>query len=106
MIEVGGAATLEQSLKAVRAGGTIALIGHTPNGTAAPSLVPVVMREVRVQGVLVGPRSAFEALVTRFDAARLRPVIDHVYPLNDIVSAFEYQASGMAFGKIAVRVKA
>ena len=106
VIEVGGAATLEQSLKAVRAGGTIALIGHTPNGTATPSLVPVVMREVRVQGVLVGPRSAFEALVTRFDAARLRPVIDHVYPLNDIVSAFEYQASGMAFGKIAVRVKA
>jgi len=104
VIEVGGAATLEQSLKAVRPGGTIALIGHTPNAGPTPSLVPIVMREVRVQGVLVGPRSSFEGLVRRLEHTDVRPVVDHVYKLDEIVDAFEYQASGMAFGKIAVRL--
>jgi NADPH:quinone reductase-like Zn-dependent oxidoreductase len=106
VIEVGGAATLSQSLRAVRAGGTVALIGHTPNGPDTPSLVPVVMREIRVQGVLVGPRSTFEALVAFSEKSALRPVVDRVFALEEYREAFERQAGSDAFGKVCVRVSA
>lgn len=104
VVELGGSATLAQSLRAVRAGGTVALIGHTPDGSPTPSLVPVVMREIRVQGVLVGPRSSFEALTRFLSRVRVRPVVDQVYPLEDYRLAFEALARGDAFGKTCIRL--
>jgi NADPH:quinone reductase-like Zn-dependent oxidoreductase len=104
VVELGGAATLAQSLRAVRAGGTVALIGHTPDGSHTPSLVPVVMREIRVQGVLVGSRSTFEALVRFVEEARVRPVVDRVFSLADHRLAFETLARGDAFGKTCLRL--
>lgn len=104
VVEVGGAATLAQSLRAVRAGGTVALIGHTPDGPPTPSLVPVVMRELRVQGVLVGPRTAFEAFTLRLAESGVHPVLDRVYSLEEHRAAFERLASGDAFGKVVLRV--
>ena len=103
VVELGGAATLEQSLRAVRAGGTVALIGHTPDGSHTPSLVPVVMREIRLQGVLVGPRSSFEAFAQFLAERRVRPAIDRVFSLAEFRSAFETLARGDAFGKTCLR---
>jgi NADPH:quinone reductase-like Zn-dependent oxidoreductase len=104
VVELGGAATLSQSLRAVRAGGTVALIGHTPGGTHTPSLVPVVMREIRVQGVLVGPRATFEALVRFVEQTQVRPVVDRVFSLADYGLAFGALAEGDAFGKTCLRL--
>ena len=106
VVELGGAATLGQSLRAVRAGGTLALIGHTPDGSHTPSLVPVVMREIRLQGVLVGPRSSFEAFTSFLARTRVRPAIDRVFALAEFRSAFETLARGDAFGKTCLRFAA
>jgi len=107
VVDVGGSASLSQSLRAVRAGGTISFVGHTPSGGGsppAPSLVPIVMREVRVQGVLVGPRSSFEALVRFLETTDVHPIVDRVFPLDEFRAAFEHQASGNAFGKITIKL--
>jgi NADPH:quinone reductase-like Zn-dependent oxidoreductase len=106
VVELGGAATLAQSLRAVRAGGTVALIGHTPDGSRTPSLVPVVMREIRVQGVLVGPRASFEALVRFLAQRRARPALDRVFAFEEFRSAFDTLARGDAFGKTCLRIAA
>jgi NADPH:quinone reductase-like Zn-dependent oxidoreductase len=106
VVELGGAATLGQSLRAVRAGGTVALIGHTPDGPQTPSLVPVVMREIRVQGVLVGPRSSFEALSLFLAHTGARPVVDRVFSLAEYRLAFDELAGGSAFGKTCLRFTA
>jgi NADPH:quinone reductase-like Zn-dependent oxidoreductase len=104
VIEVGGAGTLAESLRAVRASGTVALIGVAANVTEPPSLVPIVMRNIRVQGILVGPRSTFERLVEMFERHTLRPVIDSVFPLEETREAFEHLASGKHFGKICIEL--
>jgi NADPH:quinone reductase-like Zn-dependent oxidoreductase len=101
VIEVGGAGTLAESLRAVRAGGTISLIGVLAGG-AQPSLVPVVMRNIRLQGVLVGPRASFEAMNRAIEQAKLEPVIDQSFPFSDVRAAFERLQSGRHFGKVAV----
>jgi NADPH:quinone reductase-like Zn-dependent oxidoreductase len=104
VIEVGGAGTLAESLRAVRASGTVALIGVAANVTEPPSLVPIVMRNIRVQGILVGPRSTFERLVEMFERHTLRPVVDRVFPLEETREAFEHLASGKHFGKICIEL--
>jgi NADPH:quinone reductase-like Zn-dependent oxidoreductase len=102
VVEIGGAGTLAQSLRAVRAGGTILLIGAVAAAATAPSLVPVLMRNIRVQGVFVGPRASFEALVKELERSRAKPVVDRVFPLAEQRAAFDHLASGNAFGKVCL----
>ncbi len=105
VIEVGGAGTLEQSIKATRVGGQISIIGVL-GGAQAPSLDlrPVLMQEIRLQGVLVGSRANFEAMNRALVEHELRPVVDRVFPLGETRAAFEHLRAGAHFGKIAIAI--
>jgi NADPH:quinone reductase-like Zn-dependent oxidoreductase len=103
VVEVGGAGTLPQSLRAVRLGGHVSLIGVlTGYGQFNP--VPVLMKQVTVQGVFVGPRAAFEAMNRAVALHQLRPVVDRVFPFDQAAEALRYMESGAHFGKIVIRV--
>jgi len=103
IVEVGGEQTLGQSLRAVRVGGTLSLIGVLSGGKMDVRLGPIVTRAVRMQGVTVGSREDFEAMARAIDQHRVRPVVDKVFPFDDLRAAFDYLASGAQFGKICVR---
>jgi NADPH:quinone reductase-like Zn-dependent oxidoreductase len=104
VLEVGGAATLPQSLQAVRVGGRIYLIGVLSGNATEVSIPAIQMRRVRVEGVLVGSRASFEALNRAVSLHRLRPVIDSTYPLAEARAAFEHMAAGRHFGKICIEL--
>jgi NADPH:quinone reductase-like Zn-dependent oxidoreductase len=102
VIELGGAGTLPRSMKAVRYGGTISLIGVlTGGGEANPT--PLVMRSIRLQGIFVGSREMFEAMNRAVELHRLRPVIDRVFPFGEAADAYRYLESAGHFGKICIR---
>jgi NADPH:quinone reductase-like Zn-dependent oxidoreductase len=103
IVEVGGAGTLPTSIKAVRRGGHIALIGVlTGSGEIDPR--PILVKSIRLQGVYVGSRRMFEEMNRAITLARLKPVLDRVFPLDQVIEAMRYQESGAHFGKIAIRV--
>lgn len=104
VVEVGGGETLPQSLQAVRAGGTVALIGVLAGRPAELDVASILMRRVRVQGVLVGSRSDFEAMNRAIDHRGLHPVVDRVFPFDEAREAFEYLAAGRHLGKVCVRI--
>jgi NADPH:quinone reductase-like Zn-dependent oxidoreductase len=104
VIEVGGAGTLVQSLRAVRMGGRISLIGVLAGGKVDLTLALVFMQRIRIQGILVGHRESFEALCRALATHQIRPVIDRVFPLEEARAAMEHMAEGRHFGKICLRV--
>ncbi len=102
VVEVGGASTLNQSLAAVRPGGTIALIGVL-SGIKAPILItPILMKQIRLQGVLVGSRDGFEALNRCLGTHQIRPLVHRVFPFEEAIDAFRELASGQHFGKVVI----
>jgi NADPH:quinone reductase-like Zn-dependent oxidoreductase len=103
VIEVGGAGTLDQSLRAVRAGGRISLIGVL-SGTGTMNPLPILMKAVRVRGIFVGSRAMFEAMNRAVALHKLRPVIDRVFPLDEFRAAFAHLESGAHFGKVCIRL--
>lgn len=103
VVEVGGAATLEQSLRSVRIGGTISLIGILSGASAPVPLTRVLMNQIRVQGILVGHRAGFEDMNRAIAAHGLAPVVDRVFPMDDAPAAFAHLASGKHFGKVVIR---
>jgi Zinc-binding dehydrogenase len=70
IVEVGGAETLDASLRLIRPGGTIALIGVLSGAKASINLPLALMRQVRLQGVTCGHRENFTA---RHRGQRRRP---------------------------------
>ena len=104
VVEVGGAGTLDQSLRAVRFGGSLSLIGNLAGTDAQVRLTMIFMQRIRVHGILVGDRESFEAMNRAIAAHGLRPVIDRVFPLEESRAAFDRMAAGGHFGKICVRI--
>ncbi|MGH9361886.1 MAG: zinc-dependent alcohol dehydrogenase family protein [Thermoanaerobaculia bacterium] len=104
VVEVGGAGTFEQSLQALRPGGSLSLIGVLAGAALELRLTAIQMRMIRVQGLLVGHRDSFEAMNRAIVHHRLRPVVDRVFPLAEARAAFEHLASGAHFGKVVVRI--
>lgn len=104
VVEVGGAGTFEKSLRAVRPGGTVSVIGVLSGGAGAVPLTSILMQNLRVQGILVGHRQGFEALLRAFSQHMVRPVVDRVFAFDEAVEAFHHLKSGAHFGKVVVRV--
>jgi NADPH:quinone reductase-like Zn-dependent oxidoreductase len=103
IIEVGGAGTLNQSLRAVRTAGHIALIGVLAGyGDCNP--VPILMKAVRVTGIFVGSRSDFEAMNRAIELAAMKPVIDRVFPFEQALDALHHLESGSHMGKVVIRI--
>ncbi len=103
VIEVGGAGTLPLSIKAVRRGGHIALIGVL-TGTGEMDPRALMLKQIRLQGIYVGSREMFEEMNRAISNAALKPVVDRVFPLEETVAAMQYQESGAHFGKIVIRL--
>ncbi len=103
VIEVGGAGTLARTLRAVRIGGRVSLIGVLSGGAPELNLFPILMKQIRAQGIFVGSRAMFEDLNRAIAASGLRPVVDRVFPITEIRQALDHMASGGHFGKIALR---
>ena len=102
VVEVGGAGTLAQSLKAVRVGGTVALIGVL-GGTEQPlDVLPILMSQIRVQGVFVGSREGLVELCRVLDAPGLEQVVERVFPVEQAPEALDWLAAGRHVGKVCL----
>jgi len=103
IIEVGGAGTLPKSMRAVRIAGTIALIGVL-TGAGEVNPIPILMKNIRVQGIFVGSRSMFADMNRAIETNHVRPVIDRVFPFEQASQALKHLESGAHFGKVVVRI--
>ena len=104
VIEVGGPATLEQSMIAARIGGHISLIGILTGLGGDLPIVTALIKQLRLQGVLVGNRTQQQEMLRAINASGMRPVIDKQFPVENIVDAFRYQETNQHFGKICLDV--
>ena len=103
VVEVGGAGTLERSIRAVRFGGHIALIGVLA-GIVSFNPISILMKAVRVQGIFVGSRAMFEDMNRLIVGESIHPVVDRVFALEEASQAFQYLESGSHFGKIVIQL--
>jgi NADPH:quinone reductase-like Zn-dependent oxidoreductase len=102
VVEVGGPGTLPQSIKAVRVGGHISLIGTLTKQSGDLPLGLMMIKQARLQGLIVGHRRHQQEMVRALDANGLRPIIDRSFGLEALGDAFRYEETGRHFGKICI----
>jgi len=103
IIELGGETTLAQSIRSIRIGGTIALIGVLSGLAPTLPLGAIVTRQVRLQGVTVGHREGFEAMLLAMAQHKLRPVLGKTFGFPDLKAALAETANPTGLGKTIIR---
>ena len=103
VVEVGGPGTLAQSLRAIRIGGKITLIGVL-SGAAEINPMLIFARRANLQGISVGSMQMFEAMNRAIAVSGLKPVIDKVFGFDDAPAAYRHLQSARHFGKVVISV--
>jgi len=102
VLETGGAGTLPRSLRAVRPGGHVAIIGVLTGIEQPVNIRYILQGLLNVQGIYVGSAEMFAEMNRAIAATRLKPVIDKTFPLEQIGEALRYLESAGHFGKIVL----
>jgi len=104
VIEVGGPGTFDQSVAALRYGGTMSLLGVLTGLKGEVNTYGIFHKALRVAGVYVGSVAMFEGLLRAIEASRIEPIIDRAFGFGEAKDAYAHLASGAHFGKVVIRV--
>lgn len=102
IIEVGGAGTLEKSVKAIKYGGHISMIGVLA-GMGGIDPIKLLMKAIRLQGIFVGSKEMFQNMNRAIEANKINPVVDKTFPVEEVADAIDYMQAGKHFGKIVLK---
>lgn len=104
VIEVGGPGTFDQSVAALRYGGTMSLLGVLTGTRGEVNTYGIFHKSLRIAGIYVGSVAMFEGLLRVLEATRIEPVIDRSFGFTDARDAYAYLQSGAHLGKVVIRV--
>ncbi|WP_421357919.1 zinc-dependent alcohol dehydrogenase family protein [Agrobacterium rosae] len=103
IVEVGGPATIAQSVRSVREGGQVSIVGALGMEGEAIDIMKLFFSQATYKVISVGNRSDQEEMNRAIAAHQIRPVIDSVFGFDDAFSAYDRLASRNVFGKVVIR---
>jgi len=104
VVDTVGEATWTQSLGALGKKGRLVTCGSTSGPMVTTDVRRLFWNQWSLLGSTMGSESEFQAIVAHFNAGRLHPPVDSVYPLAEGREAFERMKNSEQFGKLVVRV--
>lgn len=102
VIDNVGQATLPDSLRAVKRGGRILIVGNTSGYQATIDTRYIFSKQISLIGSSMGPTADFVAVMQQVFAGKLKPIIGAVLPITDIRMAHRLLETGEVFGKIVL----
>jgi NADPH:quinone reductase-like Zn-dependent oxidoreductase len=105
IVDLGGPATLAQSVHSARVGGTVAVIGVLTGFDTAPvSVAEVMLNNLRIVGITVGSVREHRLLCEFISSAGIKPHISHVFDWEQLDDALAMMRAGRHVGKIALTI--
>jgi NADPH:quinone reductase-like Zn-dependent oxidoreductase len=102
VVEHVGAATWDESLRSLKSGGKLVTCGATTGPSVALDLRHLFARQLTLLGSYMGTMGELHEVLSHVFAGRLKPVVDRVFPLNEIRATHEYLEKSQMFGKVIV----
>lgn len=108
IVETGGQSTLRKSIECIRTGGYIHCVGFLD--TTAPDHGDLELtdngfcKNYVVRGVFVGSVALFREMNQFISRHQLQPMIDRVFPFDNVPNAYEYFKKQVHMGKVVIQV--
>lgn len=102
VIDSVGKETWGKALRALRPGGRLVSFGATTGRETPVDIRHVFWNQLSILGTTMGSPREFAAMLHLYEAGRLKPVVDSVFPLRDAPAAHARMDAGQQFGKIVL----
>ena len=104
VVEHIGSDTFQKSLRSLARGGRLVTVGATSGPNVDLDLRYVFSRHLSILGSYMGGKSELAELLPFFDAGKLRPVVDRIFPLEEATDAHRRMENRGLFGKLVLRI--
>ena len=104
IVEVGGAGTLPQSVKAIAYGGQVSLVGILAGAQGGVDFMSLFQSQARFQPIVIGSRRDLEDMLRLMAQHKVQPCIDSTYAFDDVRKAWDHYAARQLFGKVVIRL--
>ena len=104
VVEHVGEATWKTSLDVAAQGGRITVCGATTGPNPPAGLHRIWWKQLSILGSTMGTAEDFAAVYDLIASGRARPVVDQVFPLEEIRAAHERMEAGEQLGKIVLSI--
>lgn len=111
VVEVAGAATMQQSVASLKLDGTISVVGFVGGDAKeqeVPTLLDAWIKHYTVRGISVGSLAQMEDMCRAIEGNndKLRPVLDRrVFTLETVKEAYEYLYARRNLGKVCIAIE-
>ncbi len=85
-------------------GGNLVFFGGTAGAIGPIIPAKVFWKQINILGTTMGTAEEFKALLGFYQQYQLKPVIDRIYPYDEINEAFKRMESGKQLGKIVLKI--
>ncbi|BBZ05450.1 putative zinc-type alcohol dehydrogenase-like protein YogA [Mycolicibacterium chitae] len=106
VIVCGVGSELADALSCLKTGGRIALFGARAGQAVGFDAATLYFRQASILGTTLGSPDDFARMLEFVTAHELRPVVDRVYPLDEIAAAHTYLETGGQLGKVVIDITA
>jgi zinc-binding alcohol dehydrogenase/oxidoreductase len=102
IIDSAGKETWGKALRALRPGGRLVTFGATTGRATEVDIRHVFWSQISILGTTMGSPREFSAMLQLYEAGRLKPVVDSVFPLREAPATHRRMDQGLQFGKIVL----
>ena len=102
VIEHVGSATWNESMKALKPGGTLVTCGATTGPDVKVDLRFLFSRQLNLLGSYMGTMGELHEVLKHVFSGKLKPVVDRTFPLQEVRAAHQYLEKSQMFGKVVL----
>jgi NADPH:quinone reductase-like Zn-dependent oxidoreductase len=102
VVDVGGKATLKQSVDSLADGGTVSVVGGLTGYDGDISAWGLMKRAATAQTIFVGSRADYLRMLAFMKSHHVHPLIERVFPLEEYEAALQMMAAGQFTGKVVL----
>lgn len=104
VIDGEGGDTFSKCIELINYGGRIVCYGSTSGKTGSIPMARLFWKQLKIYGSTMGSPDDFAEMIKFINENKIIPVIDEIFPLENISEAFLKMNEGKQFGKIVVAV--
>ena len=106
VVELAGGESLSKSIQACNYGARIGIVGVLDGLESSINVFSLIMHQVTVRGIYMESAAEMRRFSGAVEAGSLNPVIDRVFPMENVKDAYSHLHAQKHFGKIVIQVRA
>ena len=104
IVDSVGKSTISTSLRLLKPGGRLVIPGATTGSIAEVDIKQIFWKQIKIFGSTMSNQGEFREVMKLVFEQKLKPVVDRIFQLEEIVEAENYLNEGKQFGKVLLEI--